>query len=252
MDIINDNLFNDNKPIFAGKVNFNTSAKNDFVTNEAFKTLRSNLLFCSKETKTILVTSTLENEGKSTIATELAKSLSDINKKTLLIDADMRKSVILRRNLKTQGIMGLSEYLSGQADLNDVLYETQAPNFNVIFSGRFPPNPVELLSCEAFVELIKYVSKNYDYIIIDTPPLAPVIDASVISSYCDGALLVVSRGKSRINEIATAKTQLQKSGCKIIGAVLNETNPKSKYSGIYSNKKSYYYAENSTKNKYKR
>lgn len=234
------------EPRFAGRVNFNTSAKGDFVTNEAFKTLRSNILFCSKEVKTILVTSTYENEGKSTIATELSKSLSDINKKTLLIDADMRKSVILRRNLKSQGILGLSEYLSGQADLNEVLYETQIPHFNVIFSGRFPPNPVELLSADEFSNLLKYANENYDYVVIDSPPLAPVIDASVISSYCDGAILVISQGTVKISEANAAKEQLRKSGCKILGAVLNETKPKGKYGGYYR-KKSYYYEENPTK-----
>ncbi len=243
MDITNNEFLDFSEPRFAGKVNFNTAAKGDFVTNEAFKTLRSNILFCSKDVKTILVTSTHENEGKSTIATELSKSLSDINKKTLLIDADMRKSVILRHNLKNQGVLGLSEYLSGQAEFNEVLYETQIPQFNVIFSGRFPPNPVELLSSGTFAELLEFATKNYDYVVIDSPPLAPVIDASVISSYCDGAVLVISQDKIRINEAIIAKEQLKKSGCKILGAVLNETNPKGKYANGYYKKKSYYYEE---------
>lgn len=251
MDITNNNLFDNTEPRYAGKVNFNTSAKNDFVTNEAFKTLRSNILFCSKDVKTILITSTHENEGKSTISTELSKSLSDINKKTLLIDADMRKSVILRRNLKTQNIMGLSEYLSGQASLNEVLFETQIPNFNVIFSGHFPPNPVELLSSETFSELLKTAAQNYDYIIIDTPPLTPVIDASVISSYCDGAVLVISNDKVRINEAIAVKAQLEKSGCKILGAILNESDLKHKYKSGYHKKSSYYYAESATTKKKK-
>ena len=245
---INDSFLDFSEPRFAGRVNFNTSAKSDFVTNEAFKTFRSNILFCSKEVKTILVTSTFENEGKSTIATELSKSLSDINKKTLLIDADMRKSVILRRNLKSQNILGLSEFLSGQADFNEILYETQIPQFNVIFSGRFPPNPVELLSSNEFSDLLKYANENYDYVVIDSPPLAPVIDASVISSYCDGAVLVISQNNVKINEANAAKEQLKKSGCKILGAVLNVTKPKGKYGGYYR-KKSYYYEGNPTKRK---
>lgn len=249
MDITNNNYIDFSDLHFAGRVNFNTSAKSDFVTNEAFKTLRSNILFCSKDIKTIVVTSTYENEGKSTIATELSKSLSDIDKKTLLIDADMRKSVILRKNLKSQGILGLSEYLSGQADLSEILYETQIPYFNVIFSGRFPPNPVELLSSSAFGELLEFANKQYDYIVIDSPPLAPVIDASVISSYCDGAVLVISKDKVRINEALAAKEQLKKSGCKILGAVLNETSPKGKYSGGYYKKNAYYYEEKKNKKK---
>ena len=251
MDIgnLNTNLFDSSGLNTAGKVNFNTTAKSDFVTNEAFKTLRSNLLFCSKGIKTILITSTQENEGKSTIATELSKNLADINKKTLLIDADMRKSVILRRNLKTQNIMGLSELLSGQATLQQVLYETQIPDFNVIFSGRFPPNPVELLSSEIFADLLKSFRSIYDYIIIDTPPLLPVIDASVISVNCDGAILVISKDKVRIGEAVAVKEQLEKSGCKILGAVLNEVDSKHRYKSGYYKKSSYYYAEPSNPKK---
>ena len=139
----------------AGRVNFNTSVAKDFPTNEAYKTLRTNLLFCGSSIKTILVTSSHENEGKSTISTELSKSMAEIGKRTLLIDADMRKSVILKRNLKSQNILGLSELLSGQATFNKVLFNTQDPNFDVIFSGRFPPNPVELLSSDTFKELIE-------------------------------------------------------------------------------------------------
>ncbi len=231
------NLSNKLELQYAGKVNFNTFAKNDFVTNEAFKTLRSNILFCSKGVKTILITSVYENEGKSTIATELSKSLADINKKTLLIDADMRKSVILHHNIKSKNILGLSEYLSGQAYLNEVMYETQIPNFDVIFSGRFPPNPVELLTSNTFEDMLNAFSEIYDYIIIDTPPLAPVIDASVISAGCDGAVLVISNEKVRVSDAVSVKEQLEKSGCKILGAVLNEADPKHKYKSIYRNKK---------------
>ena len=236
----NINLFTTQELKYAGKVNFNTTAKNDFVTNEAFKTLRSNILFCSKNIKTILITSAFENEGKSTIATELSKSLSDINKKVLLIDADMRKSVILRNNLKSQTILGLSEYLSGQTSVNDIIYETQIPNFNVIFCGHFPPNPVELLSSDTFGDMLKFFSGIYDYVIVDTPPLSPVIDASVISANCDGAILVITNNKVRISEAVEVKKQLSKSGCKIIGAILNDASPRHKYKNGYSSKKSYY------------
>ena len=113
METINSNSKNINIDISnsAGKVNFNTSVSMDFPTNEAYKTLRTNILFCGSSIKTILITSSHENEGKSTISTELSKSFAEIGKKTLLIDADMRKSVILKRNLKSQNILGLSELL---------------------------------------------------------------------------------------------------------------------------------------------
>lgn len=224
----------------AGKVNFNTTAKSDYSTNEAFKTLRTNLLFCGTNIKTILITSTHENEGKSTISTELSKSLAEVNKKTLMIDADMRKSVILRRNLKTQNIMGLSELLSGQATIDQVVYNTQEPNFDIIFSGHFPPNPVELLSSDVFVETLKKFEAIYDYIIIDSPPLGMVIDAAMIATNCDGAIIVISPQKIKIQEISKVKDQIQKSGCKILGSVLNETDPKHKDRSRYY-KQNYYY-----------
>jgi len=231
----------------AGKVNFNTTAKNDYPTNEAFKTLRTNLLFCGTGIKTVLVTSSQENEGKSTISTELSKSLAEVNKKTLLIDADMRKSVILRHNLKSQNIMGLSELLSGQATINQVIYNTQDPYFDVIFSGHFPPNPVELLSSETFGKMLEEFKKIYDYVIIDSPPLGLVIDAAMISANCDGAVLVISPDRVKIQEALKVKEQILKSGCKILGAILNETDPKHR-DRTRQYKKNYYYASESNTN----
>lgn len=224
----------------AGRVNFNTSASNDYLTNEAFKTLRSNVLFCGTDIKIILITSTNEGEGKSTVSAAFAKSFADISKRTLLIDADMRKSAILRRNIKSQNVLGLSELLSGQAEISQIIYNTQDPNFDVIFSGRFPPNPVELLSSPKFKEYIEIFSKLYDYIIIDSPPLGPVIDAAVISAFCDGAILIVSPGKTLYQQALSAKEQILKSGCRILGAVINETDPKHS-DRSRSGKKNYYY-----------
>lgn len=249
-----DNNFNDILPSefrTAGKVNFNTSAKSDYATNEAFKTLRSNLLFCGTNIKTILITSTLENEGKSTVSTELAKSLAEINKKTLLIDADMRRSTILPRNLKTQNILGLAELLSGQATIEQVLYNTQEPNFDVIFSCAFPPNPVELLNSDFFDSIMEKFKKVYDYIIIDSPPLGLVIDAAVISSRCDGAIMIITPDKTHISEALGVKEQLTKSGCKILGAVINETNPKHKdKSRTYKSRNYYYTATQDTQKRF--
>lgn len=238
MDIEN---LNSQQPFYesAGKVNFHpANIKNDFATVEAFKTLRSNLLFCGSDIKTIIVTSTFENEGKSTVSAELAKGLAEIGKKTLMIDADMRKSVVLRRSVKSQGITGLSELLSDQATLEQVLYNTQLPEFDVIFSGHFPPNPVELLSSKKLTYYLDQFKKIYDYIIIDTPPLTPVIDAAVISANSDGAILVVSPGKAKIKETLAVKEQLLKSGCRILGAVVNQTDSKHR---DLAHKKNYYY-----------
>lgn len=228
----------------AGRVNFNTTVNNDFPTNEAYKMLRTNILFCGNDIKTILITSSHENEGKSTISTEISRSFAEIEKKTLLIDADMRKSVILRKNLKSQNIMGLSELLSGQATIGQVLFNTQNPNFDVIFSGHFPPNPVELISSDNFKEVLNKFKDYYDYIIIDSPPLGPVIDAAVMSTECDGAIIVIASGKTNYREVTATKEQLEKSGCKVLGAILNEVNSKGIRNSKYYKKNYYYYGDN--------
>ena len=208
------------------KVNFNTKTFSDFSTNEAFKTLRTNLLFCGTDKKVILVSSANPNEGKSTISAELSKSLAEIDKKILLIDADLRKSVMITNKSVRNSIVGLSEYLSSQSTLEEVLYQTQLKNFDVIFSGAFPPNPVELLSTSSFEDLINNLRNQYDYIIIDTPPINYVIDAAIIATVCDSSILVFSKDKTKTSDAIKAKTQLEKSKCKILGAIINQTSPK--------------------------
>lgn len=243
----NTNLFFSGKS--AGKVNFNTSSSNDYLTSESFKTLRTNFLFCGADIKTIVITSARENEGKSTICAELAKSLAETEKKTLLIDADMRKSVLLRRNNASQNFCGLSEFLSGQSNLDKALYNTQNPYFDVIFSGHFPPNPVELLGSKRFKQLLLDAKSVYDYVILDAPPLGSVIDSAVIASACDGAAIVVTPGRITVNECAEVKEQLEKSGCKILGAILNDVDAKRT-----KHNKNYYYRKyeySATKNKIK-
>lgn len=231
----------------AGKVNFNTSASNDYLTNESFKTLRTNILFSGADVKTIVITSSRENEGKSTISAELAKSLAETDKRTLLIDADMRKSVLLRRNSTLQNFYGLSEFLSGQSELDSTLYNTQNPNFDVIFSGHFPPNPVELLGSKRFKKLLSDAKEVYDYVIIDSPPLGSVIDAAVIASSCDSAAIVITPGKITVKECSDVKEQLEKSGCKILGAILNDVYAnRTKYNKKYNYQK-YEYSANKKK-----
>lgn len=210
----------------AGKVNFNTCSSKDFLTSERFKILRTNIMFCGADIKVIVLTSSRENEGKSIISAEIAKSMAETNKKSLLIDADMRKSVMLRRNIASQNFYGLSEFLSAQTELDNVLYNTQDPMFDVIFSGHFPPNPVELLSSDRFNKLIRDAREIYDYVIIDSPPLGSVIDSAVIATQCDGAIMVMTPGKITVKEGFEVKTQLEKSGCKILGVVLNDVDGK--------------------------
>ncbi|MCQ2440867.1 MAG: CpsD/CapB family tyrosine-protein kinase [Clostridia bacterium] len=208
------------------KVVFNTSVKNDYLMNRAYKTLRDNVFFYGQGVKTIVVTSNNVSEGKSTVSTELVRSFADVNKKSLLIDCDMRKSVMLKNSTRPENVKGISDVLSGFEKIEDVLYKTQDENFDVIFSGRFPPSPIELISNGKLKGILEQLSADYDYIVIDSPPLGVEIDAAVIATYCDGAIIVISNHKVSKESVINMKEQLHKSGCKILGVVFNETDKK--------------------------
>ena len=199
----------------------NLSAYDNFYTQEAYKTLRTNLLFCGRDVKIIAVTSYWENEGKTTVVLNLAKSLTELGKRVLVIDADMRKSVMAGRHTKAKNPAGLSEILTGLVKLTDGLYATQYENLHIIFSGKYPPNPVELLGGKYFPMLLEETRKVYDYVLVDTPPLGQVIDAAVLAPACDGTLVVMECHAIRQKHAKTLISQLEKSGSKILGVVRN-------------------------------
>ena len=194
----------------------------DFIVQEAVKTLRTNLQFCGKDVKVIEVTAYAENEGKTMVSLQIARSFAELGKRVLFLDADMRKSVIAARNSNAKPTSGLSEILSGMTTLEEALWQTDYPGLYVLFSGTFPPNPVELLSSTYFKELIAQVREQYDYVIVDTPPLSAVVDAAVIAAECDGSVLILGHEHLRYREVEEAISQLKKSGCRILGAVRNK------------------------------
>lgn len=214
----------------------------DFFTQEAFKVLRTNLQFCGQDVRVVALTSSHENEGKTTVALHLAKSLAELNKKVLVIDADMRKSVIAGRNANVKQVVGLSELLTRQAELHDCIYTTQYSGLSIIFAGKYPPNPVELLSSPLFDNLLADMRKQYDYVIIDTPPLGLVIDAAVVAPKIDGTMLVLDNGNVRYRQAQDVVAQLEKSGGKVLGVVRNHVTRSSGsyYGGRYYGKNSYY------------
>lgn len=212
-----------------------------FRTKEAYKALRTNLMFCGSDVKVITVTSCLPNDGKSYVSRHLALNLVDADKKVLLIDADLRKSTMLGKIHSETKIYGLSHYLSGQYNLDDVIYtEENDSNFDVIFTGSFPPNPAELLGNEKFKELIKTVREKYDYVIIDTPPLGSIIDSAIVAPLSDGVILVIRSGQVSYKFARTVVEQLNKTNCQILGTVLNgyDAAESSRYRKYYNN---YYY-----------
>ena len=196
--------------------------EDNYFIREAFNTLRTNVLFCGADVKKIVITSTGENEGKTTVSLGIAKSLAEANRRVLLIDADLRKSVAVGRYTELAGVTGLSQLISGQASLADSVYHTQIAGLDVIFAGPFPPNPTELVGSETFRQLLEAVGPHYDYIILDAPPLGMVVDAAVIAGFCDGAILVLHQGKTKYRMAQGVVAQIEKSGCRVLGAVLNQ------------------------------
>ena len=216
------------------KISIKLPGDNDYFTQEAYKVLRTNLQFCGQDIQVIAITSCNENEGKTTVALHLARSLAELGKEVLLIDTDMRKSVLAGRNSNAKDVVGLSELLTGMVALGEALYQTQYPTLQLIFAGKYPPNPVELLNGKYFSALIKETRKAYQYVIIDTPPLGRVIDAAVVAPNCDGTVLVVGNS-TRYRQAQDVVEQLKKSGSKILGVVRNNTKKKDSAYYYHSN-----------------
>lgn len=209
----------------------------NYFYSEAMKTLRTNVQFSGKNNKVILLTSGQASEGKSDISFNLAVELGKAGKKVLLIDADIRKSVYKERYNIQEETQGLSQYLSGQVEqIDEVVCKTNYENVYMILAGPYAPNPTEMLGDELFGQLLKAARQVFQYVIVDTPPLGIVVDAAVIGQYCDGAILVVEKDATSYRVYQKVKAQLEKGGCKVLGAVLNKASSSVKgyYSGKYN------------------
>lgn len=212
-----------------------------FNASEAIYQLRTGILYSSKDVKTIVVTSAFENQGKSFISFHLAYSLSQVGKRVLLVDTDMRKSVLQRR-MGIDGVkLGLSEYLSGNAELGQVIYDVGLPNMHVLFSGKLVPNASALLSAKWLENLCAEVRDSYDYVIFDTPPICVVGDAAIVASFCDGALLVIENGVTKKKTLAQMKSEMDKVGANVIGVVQNMVGSKKDSSYYGKENYGYYY-----------
>ena len=222
-------------------VKMNDPRKTDHFYEEAIKTLRTNIQFTGRNIKCILITSCFPNEGKSDIAFQLAREIGNIGKRVVLVDADIRKSTFASRYRIGRPVKGLSHYLCGTMEAERICYQTNYDNVDIIFAGSLVPNPSELLEEPALEELIKYLRDQYDYILIDTPPIASMADASIVAKWCDGAILVIEDGRVSYRIAQKAKKQITQTGCKILGAVLNKVDTKKdRYYGRYGYYHEYY------------
>lgn len=221
-------------------VEFTKIADMSTTMRESLRALRTNIQFCGDDIRTILFTSSMPDEGKSTVVMELARSIGDSGKHVLLVDTDMRKSVIVReysvKNAQHKQIFGLSHYLSGQKKLEEVLYHTDLPHIDIVFAGRSVPNPTEILGKKYFTDLLEYGRSNYDYVLLDCAPVTAAIDAVLEAHYCDGAVLVIAQGDVSSRAVLDAKQQLENSGVRILGAVLNKVRMEGSRYGHYYGK----------------
>ena len=205
----------------------------DTEIEEYYNALRTNVQFLGDDTKVIAISSMSENEGKTTVSLNLAASLARLGYKTMFIDADTRKSVLVGR-FKTKGkIEGLTSYLSGVSAIEDVIYESDVENLNIIVAGKIPPNPTTLLQNTNFNVMMNVFREYYDYVIVDTPPIGLVVDAAIISRKCDGFAMVIESGKIKRKNLKKGVEQIEKAGAKYLGVILNKVDKKTVNYGGY-------------------
>ena len=189
---------------------------------EELNTLRTNIQFSGVDKKVIMVTSCMSGEGKSNTVFHLANSLAELGKKVLILDADMRKSVMVR-NVKDGTIdKGLSHYLSGQCNLAEAVCSTDVRGLHMIFAGPVPPNPTELLSSDLFSNTLKSFREIYDYVLVDTAPLGLVVDAAIVAKNCDASILLIEANSIKYRFAQSVKEKLVATECPILGVVLNK------------------------------
>ena len=193
-----------------------------YAVKEEMKMLRTNLMFCGEDKKVILMTSVVSDEGKSECSINLCRSLAELGQTVLLVDADLRKSVLIRRAEDSNAKLGIAHFLAGQCSADDILYWSGMENFYYIPAGAFPPNPSELLASKRMAQFIEVARSQFDYIIIDAPPLGMVVDAATIAPYCDGSLLLLESGRSPYRAAQNVVENLRNTGCPILGVVLNK------------------------------
>ena len=206
---------------------------------EAYREIRSNIEFSNldKDLKVISITSSMQNEGKSTIIANLAVSFAKLDKKVLIIEGDLRHPSV-HRMFNISNINGLTDILLDKKTFSECAHCTEIKNLHVLTCGPIPTNPSEILSSNKIRQFIDDLRKHYDYIFIDAPPIGVVTDAGIISSYTDGCIFVVASNEVDTDMAKVSKEKLEKVGANILGVVLNKFDCDGKHLHC-----SYYYEE---------
>ena len=206
--------------------------------SEAYRTIRTGIEFSNldKDLNIICITSSKKDEGKTTVLSNLGVSFAKIDKKVLLIDADLRNPSISKM-FDTSNTQGLMDILLGKRNIQDCVKKTKQENLYILTGGTIPPNPAEVLSSKKMSEFIESIKDEYDYIFIDSPPVGVVSDASIISAYSDGVIFVVGANEVDSNLAKIAKERLDSVKANIVGVILNKfkTDTNSEYYNYYYN-----------------
>jgi len=200
-----------------------------FYGSESINGICTNIEFSGKDLQTILITSCIAGEGKSTMSFRIALSMANRGKKTALVDLDLRKSVMEGRlGLETEGkMLGLAHYLVGQKSYEEVVYKSDIKNLYIVPVGRDVSSPTTLINSTAFNDFFAQLKKDFDVIIVDTPPIGVVIDAADISKVCDGSVIVIEYGKRHRHEVIQSVEQMRRSSTPILGCIIDKVTVRS-------------------------
>ena len=208
--------------------------------SEAYRSIRTNIEYSNvdENIKVIMVTSSKQNEGKSTVISNLAVSFASLeDKKVLIIDGDLRNPTV-HRTFGISNIYGVTDILLGYKTFEECVGSVGSSNLDILTTGKIAPNPSEMLGSSRMREFINSIRDSYDYIFIDTPPIGIVTDAGVMSSFVDGTVLVIASKETDIEMVKIAKERLNQVNAKILGCVLNKFDEKKSAYGYYG-----YYSE---------
>ena len=213
------------------------------ITAESYRSLRTNIQYSSidKQVKTLVVTSSNAGEGKSTVAGNLAYTFFQNGKRVLIIDCDLRKPS-LHRKFNVYNEEGLTDVLVGTSKLNNVMKKID-DNLYLLTTGTLPPNPAEIIGSNTMENFLEQCKINFDYIILDTPPILPVTDSKLLAIKADATVVVVRSEISKSKHVSQAFKELEKVNANIIGTILNDVE-------MYSEKLYYDYSNKSKKSKF--
>ena len=217
--------------------------KMDFYGTEAVNSICTNILFAGNKLKTILLTSCVATEGKSSMAARILMQFAHRGLKTVYVDVDLRKSKVAGKlGLKTEGkLYGLSHYLAGRVELENIVYKTDIPNAYMIPAGKTVANSVALINSQAFTALFDRLKAEFDMIVVDTPPIGVVIDAADIAPVCDGSVMVIEYGKRHRHEVQQAVKQMKLTSIPVLGCIIDKVTASSPSEKRYY-KNHYYYS----------